>query len=217
MYKICPRCSTEKLISEFSKNKLTKDGLQSACKECKRKEQIKTKLDNPEKLKEIYQRWYSKDINKKKHYIRTKQYSNNHPEVLKKAIRKWKLKTDYDNQRYKNDTNFKIKSILRSRIYEALKGNIKKSSSTKLLGCSIQNYKKYIESQFKPEMNWNNWGQIWEIDHKLSCSNFNLSKLGEQKKCFNYKNTQPLFKTTKIAKDLGYDEIGNRNKYNKNG
>lgn len=66
-------------------------------------------------------------------------------------------------------------------------------------------------------MNWNNWGQIWEIDHKLSCSNFNLSKLGEQKKCFNYKNTQPLFKTTKIAKDLGYDEIGNRNKYNKNG
>jgi hypothetical protein len=37
-----------------------------------------------------------------------------------------------------------------------------------------------------------------------------------QKKCFNYNNLQPLFKTTQIAESFGYiNNIGNRNKNNK--
>jgi hypothetical protein len=41
-------------------------------------------------------------------------------------------------------------------------------------------------------MSWDNWGPYWEIDHILPLSSFNLNTLLEQKKAFNYKNTQPL-------------------------
>ncbi len=65
-------------------------------------------------------------------------------------------------------------------------------------------------------MTWENYGKVWEIDHIIPCSRFDLSKEGEQKKCFHYSNLQPLFKTTDIAQEYGYlNEIGNRNKYNK--
>lgn len=33
-YKVCSRCKTEKLISEFSKSKFTKDGYSHTCKQC---------------------------------------------------------------------------------------------------------------------------------------------------------------------------------------
>jgi hypothetical protein len=56
-------------------------------------------------------------------------------------------------------------------------------------------------------MNCENYGEVWEVDHIIP-----LSKEGS----FNYKNTQPLFKTTKIAESFGYvGYIGNRNKSNK--
>ena len=65
-------------------------------------------------------------------------------------------------------------------------------------------------------MTWKNHGTIWEIDHIKACSNFDLTKLEEQKQCFHYTNLQPLFKTTEIAEKHGYiNEIGNRNKGNK--
>jgi hypothetical protein len=65
-------------------------------------------------------------------------------------------------------------------------------------------------------MNWGNHGVTWEIDHIKACSNFDLTKLEEQKQCFHYTNLQPLFKTTEIAEQYGYiNEIGNRNKGNK--
>ena len=42
-----------------------------------------------------------------------------------------------------------------------------------------------------------------------------LTKKEEQQKCFHYTNLQPLFKTTEIAKQFGYEnEVGNRNKSN---
>ena len=65
-------------------------------------------------------------------------------------------------------------------------------------------------------MTWDNHGEIWEIDHIIPCSKFNLTEEKQQKECFHYTNLQPLFKTTKIAESFGYnDQIGNRNKSNK--
>jgi len=76
--------------------------------------------------------------------------------------------------------------------------------------------KLYLEKQFLPEMNWENHGNIWEIDHIKPCANFDLTDIKQQQECFHYTNLQPLFKTTEIAESFGYtDQIGNRNKYKK--
>jgi hypothetical protein len=83
-----------------------------------------------------------------------------------------------------------------------------------LLGCSFNDCKQYLEQQFKPEMNWDNHGEVWEIDHIKPCDSFDLTDIEQQKQCFHYNNTQPLFKTTSIAESFGYNEIGNRDKSN---
>jgi hypothetical protein len=118
----------------------------------------------------------------------------------------------YQNNLYNNNIQYKIKTTLRNRFYSAVIKNYKIKSVLKLIGCSIDELKIHLETQFKPEMNWENHGNLWEIDHIKPCNSFDLTKLEEQKQCFHYTNLQPLFKTTEIAKKYGYDEIGNRNK-----
>lgn len=65
-------------------------------------------------------------------------------------------------------------------------------------------------------MNWANHGKIWEIDHIIPLSSFDLTIEENIYKAFNYKNTQPLFKTTSIAESFGYKNyVGNREKSDK--
>ena len=50
---------------------------------------------------------------------------------------------------------------------------IKKISSTfSLLGYTAEQLKQRIEYQFTSEMNWDNYGTYWEIDHKKSIVSF---------------------------------------------
>lgn len=87
-----------------------------------------------------------------------------------------------------------------------------------LLGCSMDEARLKIQEQFKPEMNWDNHGEVWELDHVKPISLFDLQCEKQQRICFGISNLQPLFKTTDIAKSFGYDdEIGNRNKSDKVG
>ena len=75
---------------------------------------------------------------------------------------------------------------LRKSISALINHHLKKGKSKRTLdylGCTIQEYKAYLEPMFTPEMNWNNYGNYWEIDHI-----FPLAKGGS----FHYTNTQPL-------------------------
>ena len=121
----------------------------------------------------------------------------------------------YNKNKYNIDPIFRLKLTLRNTLKNKIKakGIRKYKSSLKLVGCSIQELKQHLESKFFPEMNWENHGTIWEIDHIKPCASFDLTQEEEQNKCFYYTNLQPLFKTTDIAKSFGYiDQIGNRNK-----
>jgi hypothetical protein len=48
-------------------------------------------------------------------------------------------------------------------------------------------------------MNWDSYGK-WEIDHIKPCCLFDLTKIRQQKECFNYKNLQPLWKEDNLKK-----------------
>ena len=47
MTKICSKCKTEKQMNSFSKNKDSKDGLRSYCKDCDNAYQAQYRKDNP--------------------------------------------------------------------------------------------------------------------------------------------------------------------------
>ena len=76
-------------------------------------------------------------------------------------------------------------SITRRRIHHALNGESKSSSSRDILGIVINLYKKGIEYQFTPDMNWSNI----EIDHVKPICMFNKTDDEELKLAFNWKET----------------------------
>lgn len=96
-------------------------------------------------------------------------------------------------------TNRYLAKNLRSRMYSALKGACKSFGLLDLLGCSMEQFRRHTEVQFKPGMSWDNYGQ-WHMDHKKPCVKFDLSKPEEQKACFHYSNLQPLWAEENLAK-----------------
>jgi 5-methylcytosine-specific restriction endonuclease McrA len=86
--------------------------------------------------------------------------------------------------------------LFRGRISRAMKLQLSEKAykTIDLLGCSIECARNHIESQFNNEMNWNNHGILWEIDHIIPINFFDLTNKEEQKKAFHYKNLQPLNK-----------------------
>jgi hypothetical protein len=99
--------------------------------------------------------------------------------------------------------------VLRNRFRKFYKG-IKSDSMLKLIGCSYENYVKWIEYNFSKEMSWENHGSIWHIDHVLLCHLFDHTCHDDIKICFNWKNTRPL-----LAKDnLARKKIDNKDLLN---
>jgi len=74
----------------------------------------------------------------------------------------------------------------------------------KLVGCTSEDIRSWIENQFKPGMTWENI----ELDHMMPCASFDLTDTEQQKQCFHYTNLQPLFKhdnqskSSKIVYDM---------------
>ena len=65
--KICNRCKEPKLLSEFTKNKASKDGLQYKCRDCDIAYQVERRNKNPEQVLE-YGRAYQKNRRKDYNY-----------------------------------------------------------------------------------------------------------------------------------------------------
>lgn len=109
---------------------------------------------------------------------------------------------EYEKKRKQVDPEFKLLKTLRTRIGSALKrkDSEKSDSTTKLIGCSIPFLKEHLEKQFKEGMTWENHGE-WHIDHIKPCASFNVLDKKEQRKCFNYKNLQPLGQQKIYQKD----------------
>jgi hypothetical protein len=156
----------------------------------KEKRLIESKKYNKIHVREIKEYkviWYKK--NKERLTEKAKKYYQEHKEEV----------NQYYKNRRKIDINFRIKHYLRTRITKALDGICKSKITTKLLDCSIEQLRKHLESQFKLGMTWDNYGK-WHIDHVRPCAFFDLSKPNEQKKCFNYKNLQPLWAKDNLEK-----------------
>jgi len=168
----------------------------------KRKEYNKNYLQkNREKLlkyQKDHREVHKEELSKQKkiytalHTEDKKAYDKKYQKINKELIRKKRSK--YTLLKYHTDNKFKILHNLRRRLLKVLKQNKKFGHTIELVGCSLDNLKQHLEKQFKPGMNWNNYGiGGWEIDHIRPCASFDLSKESEQKKCFFYTNLQPLW------------------------
>jgi superfamily II DNA helicase RecQ len=204
--KICSNCKIEKNITEFGKHKLHFDGLQSQCKDCKKNTDKQYYLKNRQKLIKKIKDWQNQHKPERKIYMQKYQQENKeiikinqHNKYLKNKskIREWSR--EYIRNKSHKNINFRIQRYLSNRIYYALKGICKSERTIKLLGCSVEFLKQHLQKKFTTGMSFNNYGK-WHIDHIKPCAKFDLSRLSEQRKCFNYTNLQPLWAIDNIKK-----------------
>jgi hypothetical protein len=112
-----------------------------------------------------------------------------------------KEKTATRNRRnYHTDERFRMLTILRTRLHQALMHrSIHSLAIKRIAGCTTADLVAHLESQFKPGMSWSNYGQ-WHVDHKKPCAFFDILDAQQQRQCFHYSNLQPLWALDNMRK-----------------
>jgi hypothetical protein len=155
----------------------------------------------------------NKILSKEKAAQKRKEHHKIHGEENRQKWRDWYQKNkDSWNviRKRKKITNprMALKYTVMSRIGSLLRKQsvIRTLSYEELIGCSFSELETYIESKFTDKMNWDNRGGKlgWSIDHIIPCASFNLHDIEQQKKCFSYKNLQPLFRRENSSKSATY-------------
>jgi hypothetical protein len=211
--KICSKCKKEKSVSEFYKQGSSKSGYTAHCKQCKDEhtKQLNYQLDLLLKFKICTKCKIEKTVD---NFNASKQSKDGLYPQCKQCLKEYKKehyekpetkqkRNKYGRKKRKEDPNFNLIISLRNRVNIAIKKQLGKKAlkTIELLGCSIEECRQYLESQFQPGMNWDNHGVFgWHIDHIIPCSSFNLTDPEEQKKCFHYTNLQPLWAEENLKK-----------------
>jgi len=187
-FKICSVCHAIKPVRMFYKHKDSIDGLYYACKECYKKFERKGYVK------------YHREYGRKYRELNRDRVN----ETARRAAKSRKAKERLN--RLKKDITYKIIHTLRQRLYYSVKlqkGN--KQPTLGLLGCSTEEFKKYLETLFTGGMTWDNYGKNgWHIDHIIPCAAFDLTDPEQQRKCFHYTNLQPLWASDNQKKSSYY-------------
>lgn len=145
-----------------------------------------------------YKQKYSRQYwnkNKAKLLEKKRLYQKSHRAMINANVRKNRA------FKYKTDPAFKLKRLLRRALYGHIKYATKKVSKLLYLGCTAQELKVHIESQFKKGMTWQNWSKTgWHIDHIRPISSFDFTDIEQVKLACHYKNLQPLWAADNFKK-----------------
>ena len=149
---------------------------------------------NVKNIKEKQKEWFNNNPNYKKEWLKK------NPEYYKKYAETYKkIRNEKTKEREKNDPIFNLRCYMNRMVNNSLKKNgfTKKSKTHEILGCSYEEFKQYIESQWEPWMTWDNRGLYngqpdygWDIDHIIPQSK--AMSEDELIKLNHYKNLKPL-------------------------
>jgi hypothetical protein len=150
--------------------------------------------EKSEKINEQKKKYYQQ--NKKKIREQHREYHKQHRQEIRKHNK------EYEKKRYKNNHQYRLANIGRGRIYKARKAQNapRYCKYNEAIGCTPEELDIWLESQFTPEMNWDNYGTYWHVDHIRPLCSFDLTDPEQYKAAFNYKNTQPLKATDNLIK-----------------
>jgi hypothetical protein len=230
-WKVCSSCQIKKRIEEFGKNKSQRDGRHYYCKQCIREKSKKNdskykayqkqwREQNKKSIKE-YQRKYKRENKEKINEYQCKRPADkkrkNNCSEKKKQREKARRQTEvykkkrsmYYKKKYQEDIQYRLKKLFEAKLNSLLSKN-DALESVELIGCSISEYRMYLEEKWLPTMTWENYGDVWQIDRITPFCAYDLTDETQKKNCSHYTNSQPLFTTTTTIDSMTY--IGNLNK-----
>jgi len=201
--KNCNCCKVDKDVLDFYKLKNRGDVLSGysanciPCQKDKNKEsQRRYKINNSDKRNEYIKKWRQdnkEDIKLKKSIY----YKNNKEKIIEQVGL-------YQKERMKTDSLYKLTRGIRSLILVSFKNQFTEKSkrTQEILGCTYEEFKIYLESQFDENMNWENQGSYWHMDHikpiSLATSKDEVYELN------HYTNFQPLYCKDNLSKGNTY-------------
>lgn len=186
--KTCSKCGETKELSEFSKAKSRKDGLHPYCKACRRA----YNKANKDKIAERNRAYYQENKEKL-----SEQHSAYYQANKEKIAEKQRA---YTRKRRAEDPAYAMLCRLRCRLHHALKGSLKPANTMELVGCSPEELKAHIESQFVEGMSWENRAE-WHLDHIRPVASFQDPA---DPRCWHWSNLQPLWAEDNIRKGDRY-------------
>jgi len=166
---------------------------------------------NREKVR-AYMKEYYKNTDEGIAAQKRKEYKINNPEEINKNVKK--NKSLYQKNRKDGEPMYKLKANTRTMISNLLKnrGFTKNDNTNNIVGCSFEKFRYHIESQWKPWMNWDNYGnpkdgileenKTWDLDHIIPMSSAKTEN--DVINLNHYSNLQPLCSYTNryIKKDI---------------
>lgn len=93
---------------------------------------------------------------------------------------------------------------------KSMKGRVERKEVSEIFGCSMVEYRKYMEAKFEEGMTWENHGE-WHIDHIIPLQ-YNNPTEEEVRRRNHYTNTQPMWAWQNVLKGSRY--IGKYNPEN---
>lgn len=186
----CSKCGVLKNLDNFPNSKKTKSGHTNICSICNNKRGLDHYYKNRLViLNRQYNRYHNDEEFKKKHSLSC---------------------VNITRERKKYDINFKLSLNLRASLRQRLKrdkGKRNIGKTIKMIGCTLNELKIYLESKFQPGMTWDNWGvNGWHIDHIKPLSSFDLTDETQFKEANHYTNLQPLWAKDNLRKYNKYEQ-----------
>jgi hypothetical protein len=155
----------------------------------------KWRENNKEYLSNKSKNWYEQNKEHRKQYL--KEYREKNIDKIRET------KRNYEKTRKANDPIYKLINNFRTAIYQVLKENqIQKNGHYfETLKYSPENLIEHLESKFKDNMTWDNYGK-WHVDHIKPISSFQITEIGDDEfmTCWSLKNLQPLWSDENIRK-----------------
>ncbi len=177
--KICKACGGEFTIKRWSNRKY-----KTICSLCAIK---KWGREHPENRGKSRRKWEQKNPEYKKEYMKEhmKGYMN-----------------DYLKQRREKDPKFRLDQNMGNLVYYSLRSKKAGRKWKTLVNFTLKELMEHLESQFDDKMNWENYGNYWQVDHLKPRSLFEYThpEDSEFKECWSLKNLQPLEKIANLRK-----------------
>ncbi len=177
----------------------------------KRADNRKYAKDNAERAREKTRLWVL--ANPERHQANRQRWYDNNQDRVQELRQKWKEAHEeevkaymnaYAKTRYRDDLNYRTKAIVSSRLRNCM--HKEKDTTVMYLGCSIEQFRAWIESQFSSLMSWENMGQFWTFDHVRPCASYDFWDEMQRHMCFNWSNVRPCEAIENIKKG---DKIDN--------
>ncbi len=166
---------------------------------------------NKERNLENSRRWRAANLEKCLQY--SKQWRIDNPD----NVREWRKRNPDRVKMISKRMNTKRRSDLKKRLSDRISGHINYSLRRgskagrhweSLVNFTIDQLKCHLEKLFTHGMNWDNYGTVWEIDHKIPVAVFNFDKPEhlDFRLCWSLKNLQPLNSKQNQSKSARIDK-----------